>query len=108
MAFLMSKIFVKRTNPLIIYQRNFHTSSSSLLLLKTASQLSEQRKQLSQYGNKPFVRNVHFLQPLPYSIEEDLTPLFSAETLRSLYEHQGFLIDNLNKLTKGDFFILLD
>ncbi len=98
--FPISKNFIKRTNPLIT------TSSSSLL--KTNSQLSQQKKQLLKYGNKSFIRNIHYLQPLPYSIEEGLKPLFSAETLQNLYNYQGFLIDNLNKLTNGNFLFYFD
>jgi hypothetical protein len=47
-------------------------------------------------------RNIHYLQPLPYNIEYGLNPLFRAKTLQELYEYQGTLIDDLNKLTGDD------
>ncbi|CAG8443558.1 6186_t:CDS:2 [Acaulospora morrowiae] len=49
-------------------------------------------------------RSIHLVQPLPFVIEEGLPPLFSAETLKDLWEYQSSLIDTLNNLVAGTEF----
>ncbi|CAG8712896.1 3389_t:CDS:2, partial [Funneliformis caledonium] len=85
--------------------KTFHKSTlSSLKTNPQLLQINRPRKQLIPYGNKLFVRNMHCLQPLPYPIDKGLEPLFSPETLQSLFDYQGFLINNLNKLTNETVF----
>ncbi|CAB4401804.1 unnamed protein product [Rhizophagus irregularis] len=98
---IISKNFLKTTFPSIIYKKNFHT-----LILSKNSQLlqinrTRPRKKLllQHYENKSFIRNTHYLNPLPFPIEEGLEPLFSPVTLHELYEYQGSLIEDLNNLT---------
>src|SRR2546423_11000494 len=93
-VFSISKFFFKRI-PSINYRKKFHTSAVLTFLCVNSQllQINRPKKQLIYFKNKLFVRKTHYLQPLPYSIDEGLKPLFSTETLQGLYEYQGTLID---------------
>ncbi|GES89051.1 superoxide dismutase [Rhizophagus clarus] len=96
---IISKNFLKPNFSSIIYKKNFHTS-----ILNKNSQLlqinrSRTRLLFQHFENKSFIRNTHYLNPLPFPVEEGLVPLFSPVTLLDLYEYQGSLIEDLNKLT---------
>jgi hypothetical protein len=98
---IISKNFLKTNFPSIIYKKNFHTSilNKNSQLLQINRSRSKKRLLLQHFEKKIFIRNTHYINPLPFSLEKGLKPLFTSETLQDLYEYQASLIEDLNKLT---------